>query len=227
MMTCDEFEALGLDLNRNPARRAEAEEHLGSCARCAAWLESCQELRADLRALARETEILETPMVVELALREVVRAQRPQPRQWMPKWAWGLTAATVVALITWLSWSLAGPMGPTPGPSATQVAETPSTRPSPAPVGLNGGVAAPVTPARHPAAENVAALTAADDGFVALPYAVPSFAEDDSSVVRVRMQRAGLGALGLPVNEERAGEWVMVDLLVGVDGEAQAVRLLR
>jgi hypothetical protein len=41
----------------------------------------------------------------------------------------------------------------------------------------------------------------------------------------VRMQRSSLGALGLPVNEERAGEWIQVDLLVGNDGLPQAVRL--
>jgi hypothetical protein len=41
----------------------------------------------------------------------------------------------------------------------------------------------------------------------------------------VRMQRGELGALGLPVNEERAAEWIQVDLLVGNDGLPQAVRL--
>jgi hypothetical protein len=47
----------------------------------------------------------------------------------------------------------------------------------------------------------------------------------DGSVVRVRMQRGALGDLGLPVNEERANEWIQVDLLVGQDGQPQAVRL--
>jgi hypothetical protein len=43
--------------------------------------------------------------------------------------------------------------------------------------------------------------------------------------VRVRMQRGALGELGLPVNEERANEWIQVDLFVGQDGQPQAVRL--
>jgi len=47
----------------------------------------------------------------------------------------------------------------------------------------------------------------------------------DAAILRVRMQRSSLGALGLPVNEERAGEWIQVDLLVGNDGLPQAVRL--
>jgi hypothetical protein len=48
---------------------------------------------------------------------------------------------------------------------------------------------------------------------------------NDASILHVRMQRGALGALGLPVNEDRAGEWIQVDLLVGDDGLPQAVRL--
>jgi hypothetical protein len=43
----------------------------------------------------------------------------------------------------------------------------------------------------------------------------------------VRMQRGALSALGFPVNEDRAGEWIQVDLLVGNDGLPQGVRLAR
>jgi hypothetical protein len=39
------------------------------------------------------------------------------------------------------------------------------------------------------------------------------------------MQRGALSALGLPVNEERGGDWIQVDLLVGQDGQPKAVRL--
>jgi hypothetical protein len=60
--------------------------------------------------------------------------------------------------------------------------------------------------------------------FTLLPGSVPS-ATEDATVVRVEMQRAALGALGLPVNEERAGDWIQVDLLIGDDGLPQAVRL--
>jgi len=62
--------------------------------------------------------------------------------------------------------------------------------------------------------------------FTFLPGALPADT-DDAAIVRVRMQRSTLGALGLPVNEERAGEWIQVDLLVGNDGLPQAVRLLQ
>jgi len=62
--------------------------------------------------------------------------------------------------------------------------------------------------------------------FTLLPGALPADT-DDAAIVRVRMQRSTLGALGLPVNEERAGEWIQVDLLLGNDGLPQAVRLLQ
>ena len=60
--------------------------------------------------------------------------------------------------------------------------------------------------------------------FTFLPGAFAADA-DEAAILRVRMQRGALGTLGLPVNEERAGEWILVDLLVGDDGLPQAVRL--
>jgi hypothetical protein len=61
-------------------------------------------------------------------------------------------------------------------------------------------------------------------GFTFLPGAFAADT-DEAAILRVRMQRGSLGALGLPVNEERASEWIQVDLLVGDDGLPQAVRL--
>ena len=46
-------------------------------------------------------------------------------------------------------------------------------------------------------------------------------------VVRVQMPRPALIAFGLPVNIERADVPVNVDLLVGEDGLARAIRFVR
>jgi len=71
-----------------------------------------------------------------------------------------------------------------------------------------------------------AGLASGDDSgdFTPLPGTTLEETED-ASIFHVRMPRSSLGALGLPVNEERAGEWIQVDLLVGNDGLPQAVRL--
>jgi len=46
-------------------------------------------------------------------------------------------------------------------------------------------------------------------GFTFLPGAF--FVDtEEAAILRVRMQRGALGALGLPVNEERASEWIQV-----------------
>jgi hypothetical protein len=60
--------------------------------------------------------------------------------------------------------------------------------------------------------------------FTLLPGTMPGSLED-ATVVHVQMQRAALGALGLTVNEEHAMDWIQLDLLVGEDGQPQAVRL--
>ena len=60
--------------------------------------------------------------------------------------------------------------------------------------------------------------------FTVLPDSMPGFL-GDATVVHVEMQRGALGALGLTVNEEHAGDWIQVDLLLGDDGQPQAVRL--
>ncbi len=60
--------------------------------------------------------------------------------------------------------------------------------------------------------------------FTLLPASMPGFL-GDATVVHVQMQRGALGALGLTVNEEHAGDWIQVDLLLGDDGQPQAVRL--
>jgi hypothetical protein len=66
--------------------------------------------------------------------------------------------------------------------------------------------------------------TKASDEFTPLPGSVPGFL-DDSTIVRVQLQRGALGAFGLPVSEERASDWIQVDLLVAADGQPQALRL--
>ena len=228
-MTCEEFEALGTDFERDSPRRAAAEEHLRRCPHCAALLDSWTDLSENLRVLASATDSAETPLRVELALREALRAHHPRLHRvrLVPVWAWG-AAAAVVALVVFMAWSTRRaphppqkPVSVSPSLIAQQRAVSPAVgeEPSQNPPSLR-------EPSQHPKQGSHDAQEAANE-FVALPYALPVTSTDDASIVRVRMQRAALGALGLPVNEERAGEWVMVDLLITADGQPEAFRLAR
>jgi hypothetical protein len=79
------------------------------------------------------------------------------------------------------------------------------------------------TPAGPELGETLVASNDAGE-FTLLPGSLPGTLED-ATVVRVQMQRGALGALGLTVNEERATDLIEVDLLVGDDGQPQALRL--
>ena len=88
----------------------------------------------------------------------------------------------------------------------------------------NSGPTAGLAPTAMELGDVVVAANSVD--FALLPGVIPPSLEE-ATVVHVQMQRGGLTALGLSVNEEHGADWIQVDLLVGDDGVPQAVRLPR
>jgi anti-sigma factor RsiW len=210
-MNCEEFASIGLgaehDGEISAVSRGAARAHLESCADCAALAESWGAARAKLQLLADATNAQGAPARVEMRLRQEFRTRHRtmRTRRAALVASWGLAAAAVlVVAISWVNWR------------AHHVA----------PVGLRD-VAQKSQNQTYPStdAKNDDSLVAdnEEDGFTALPGAMYT-GNNDATIVRVGMQRGELGALGLPVNEDRAGEWIQVDLLVGDDGLPQAVR---
>ena len=211
-MTCNEFEELGLDAERDAslsdAQRAAAAAHAASCPRCAALRNSWEATRLELRALAQATGALDAPARVEMRLRQQFRSQYHTPKVHRTALvaAWGLAAAAVlVGAVSWVRWhqNLESKGGVNPNASA-------STTGLPNPTATGDG-------------QTLAANSESGD-FTLLPGVLPA-ETDGSAILSVRMQRGALGVLGLPVNEDRASEWIQVDMLVGNDGLPQAVRL--
>jgi len=208
-MSCEEFAELGLDAERDAAQmsamqRAVWEAHRRGCALCAAKSESLGVLRGQLRVLAGETRAAQAPPRIEMQLRRHVQLlgyKRHRERRKTTIAATILAAAAVlVAAVGVRHWM----------------------RPAEPVVVINPAV--PPNAPENPPAQNAAAQ--AQDDFTLLPDGLPVATEDDS-IVTVRMPRAALAALGLPVNEEQSGEPVLVDLLLSADGQPQAVRLSR
>jgi hypothetical protein len=210
-MTCDEFEAMGWDAQSNAsltdAQRAAVAEHALLCTRCATLRNPWEAARLELRSLAQLTTTAEAPARVEMRLRQQFRTQyrTPKVRRRAAVTAWTLAAAAVlVGAVSWVNWQKS---------QNGNVADRQETRvlhPGP-----NGGSQA------EP--QSLMADSELSD-FALLPGVLPTDT-DDGAILRVRMQRGALGALGLPVNEDRANEWIQVDLLVGNDGLPEAVRL--
>ena len=216
-MTCEEFESIGLDAGRdaslNEAQRAAAGEHAATCPRCAALRDSWRAARLELHALAETTAGAEAPARVEMHIRQQFRAQYhiPKARRTAVIAAWALAAAAVlVGAVSWIKWQ------------ASERASAQNHSPT-----ANSGNAVPnPDAAQQSSGVNSETLIADNEltNFTLLPGVLPADT-DDSAILRVRMQRGALGAFGLPVNQDRAGEWIQVDLLVGNDGLPQAVRL--
>jgi anti-sigma factor RsiW len=234
-MNCEEFEAVGLGLSRERAdwggpeaiEYAAALAHANTCPRCAALQESWQDVQSELRELRAETEDLGAPMRVEMRLRQEFRTTHRtlRMRAAVVVAAWALAgAAVVISTVSWWNWHLAQ------SGTAVQSASHPAVKND-----SSGDPAVAAAPANTASADNGLSDAADEttliadndaDDFTLLPGSLPQ-ETGDAAVVRVRLQRGALGALGLPVNEERAAEWIQVDLFVGQDGQPQAVRLLR
>lgn len=219
-MTCEEFATAGLDLgvaNGDELLQKAAREHLSECPHCAVLHENWLALREDLRVLGAETAEAEAPSRVELRLRQEFRTKHKTIKRQRAALVLGWSLASAAALLfvfTWVNWHL---------------------QRGGAEIAANGNHAANTavpTNNMQPAAESTAATTTAsgnvlmasnDSDFTLLPDSMPPVPED-ATVVHVQMQRGALEALGFTVNEEHAGDWIKVDLLVGDDGLPQAVR---
>jgi len=217
-MNCEQVEAIVFDLDRDSAldapERAAALSHLSHCSRCAALQESWQAAREELRTLGEATLEAAAPARVEMRLRQEFRTKHRTMvvRRGTMVAAWALAAAAlIVGLVGWRNWE------------QSRRAETAKQTKAEPNAPASSEVAASQT---QPADILAAALSSADDlgDFTPLPGAAPDLTEP-SEILRVRMERGSLGALGLPVNEQSAGDWIQVDLLVGNDGLPEAVRL--
>jgi hypothetical protein len=217
-MTCGEFQLATLDaagLGRTEELQQAAREHLLHCQDCAAFDRNWQELRNELREIARAEQDVQAPPRVEMRVRQEFRTRHKtmKTRRGAVITAWALAAAAILlAAIGWINWSKERnvPVASRPTASGQAVASV-------------GGKYSTVIPAGPEMGE---ILVAANDSaeFTWLPGSMPGFL-GDATVVHVQMQRGALGALGLTVNEEYAGDWIDVDLLLGDDGQPQAVRL--
>ncbi|HYU22020.1 MAG TPA: hypothetical protein VEM60_02675 [Candidatus Dormibacteraeota bacterium] len=232
-MNCEEFGAMGLDAERDAtlseAQRAAAREHACRCSRCAALQDSWQAARVELRAFAEDTAMAQAPARVEMRLRQEFRTQHVtlKVRRMAVVAAWVLAAAAaLVGAAGWRNWRHSQQ-------EETNLNSLPATNNSPknssvaganheTPAEVPNGVQQPGS--TRPASSETLIADNEFSGFTFLPGAFASDT-DDAAILRVRMQRGALGALGLPVNEERASEWIQVDLLIGDDGLPQAVRL--
>jgi hypothetical protein len=231
-MNCEEFELIGLGLDRESATngavsvdRRSAREHASTCPRCAALQESWLDAQGELQALREATQEAGAPLRVEMRLRQEfhTRHRTLKVRAAAVVAAWALAgAALLVGAVSWWNWHIMRTVGPAENSSASAAKSgvTPAVTTA---SGIHSG-AEDENNANDAAGDTTMVAENDAEDFTLLPGSMPQ-ETGEAAVVRVRMQRGALGALGLPVNETRAGEWIQVDLFVGQDGQPQAFRL--
>ena len=210
-MNCEDFALYGIgvehDAHATDAQIAAAREHSLLCPDCAALARSWESAREKLDVLADVTHVEGASARVEMRLRQEFRARHNslKTRRTATVAVWALAAAALVvgaiSLTNWRTSQLVLQQ------NSLQTAQIQSNDASPA---LNGS-------------EDTLVADNQEEEFTPIPGAIYT-GGDDSEIMHVRMQRSSLGALGFPVNEEHANDWIQVDLLVGNDGVPQAVR---
>ena len=208
-MNCEEFANSGFELGAAMGPEAEAaSEHLRTCPECATLYERLLELRGELRELGKASAQAATPSRVEMRLRQEFRTRHntDKNRDRAVVAGWMLAAATMVlAMGSVVVWQQR---------QGTKIAHV-----SPAPTPASGSAVA-----NGPELGGTLIAASDDEQFALIPGALPGL-QDETSVVRVQIQRGALGALGLSVNDEHANDVVQVDLLLDADGQPQAYRL--
>jgi len=175
-----------------------------------------QELLEGLRALAAESPH-EAPVYVEQRLltefRRRSRARRN--RIWLSGAGVAAVAASILAML-WLKPAAHQNVTPTASVVAHQHA-VPSVR--------NNSVAVmqPAVAIRKPSSRRRPSSLE----FYALPDADSLPPLETATVVRVQLPMSSLRLIGFPINEDRAGEAVQADVLLGQDGLARGVRLVQ
>jgi len=209
MMSCEEFEKYGLDLDRpevQPQEGALAVAHAEQCPDCSALLASWREVKADLRLLRESTLLESAPARVEMRLKQELQTRREVrvPTHKLAVASWVLAAAVVLTIAAgWIHRN-----------SGTKNATS----------NQNASVATPTQESSVPDDATLVAAAYDSTTFAQLPNSMPS-ASTDQSVLQVRLQRGALMQYGVTVEPEQASEWVDVDFLVGEDGQPVAVRL--
>jgi hypothetical protein len=177
----------------------------------------------ELAALAESSRIMRIPVRVEARVLQQFRLkhQPKQERRFLQLATWALAAAAAIVCTLgvwdWHKWRQ-GSVGGNIAPNRTATHNIGSSPAS----GSSATNASPVT-------SDSEILIAGNEGnggndFTQLPGSSLQDLED-GAIVRLGMERASLAAFGLPVNEDEASDWIQVDLLVGSDGSAQAIRL--
>lgn len=188
---------------------------------------------AALRKLAVQDAGREAPWEVEKRLLAAFRRKQAQ-RRWRNGLTWSIAAAAVIAVLFagWRQRAVPAEHIPPPQRVATRppqlaVATPPQVESTVASTSLTSG-AAPVKARRPPLARpapprNLQTREIVTEFFPLLDVAPPF---ERGELLRVTVPASTMRKVGLPVNQDRLGDRIYADVLVGQEGLARAIRFV-
>jgi hypothetical protein len=251
-MNCQEFDVIVLDLVRGnlkvTAARRDGMAHASNCRGCAERLSQERVLSAGLQAWAQSSGRGQAPERLEAALLAAFRAHAPlraahRATETRPARLKLAAAGILILLGATLAFlengRVRGPSAPVAGKlsvssirAATQIESKSERRPVKETVQPRPAAQAKRQIAR-PAGARVASNRVEEitTGFIPLPYgsSLNLWEEGPSAkihLIRMRLPRSALLTTGLPMNEERANEPVLADVLFTEDGLARGIRFV-
>jgi hypothetical protein len=248
-MSCHVHREAVLDIARGVTQPAAvvraAQLHVERCPSCAAELERQQRLTAALQMLADQAADWRPSGDLEGRLRAAFAASRDpgcageSGRPAWRQWGWGLAAAAAIVTTAWLSWGSREPGAHASHVSGTAASSPPAAdspasrdgdgrlegaRQSPAAAGARhvarGGLSRNVARGRRPAVVRTME-------FIAIPGSAGLPPLESATIVRTELPVSVLPIYGVDIVPAAARPAVEADLLVGQDGQARAIRLVR
>ena len=253
-MNCDEFNDVAADLGRVGGISGAPAEHARECPKCAERLEDERELSTWLREVALADSMEEAPLSVEARLLNEFRARGRRKR--VPAWVAAAAACALVA-VSVVGARLAIqrkrqaerpaslPVArPQPGPADPNAVCCPQRASAGAPALANARQSkrarttamerARFAERRRHAAPAVNSDQAGGDAngevatdFIAVPYGNTLDPITGGQILRIRLPRSALTAVGLPVNQESTRGAVDADVLMDENMTVRAIRFVQ
>jgi hypothetical protein len=254
-MNCQNFEDFVTEIAReqivDAGARAEALSHSDGCKRCAERLEDERAITLSLRGLAEETASAAASARVEarllaafdqLSLSQFPALPAPAAR-YRRRYLIGAIAAGLLLVfgLSTIRWRQLVPVPQETGTPLVADAGSPSSAPIAtafAPPVIKQSLTDSPGSRRKFANKHKGGATAirkpvnsdnteiATD-FIPVIYGGAVNLAEGGRMIRVQLPRSAMASFGLPVHMDRANEKVKADVLVGVDGLAQAIRFVQ
>jgi hypothetical protein len=219
-MKCEDYWETLMDAARD-CDGAGALAHARVCPKCARVLRAQQSLSAALSVLA-ENETARLPATLENRL--LGHFDPPSRRRLAASW-WAIVALTGAAALAAVIFLVQAPSPPVKALAAVEPTPAMSQKITEPPITPHIATIARRSRTQRPKPVEVAPENQL--AFMPLPYAAPLLPTERLEVVRVNLPASALTSMGVPVIALEPEMRLNADLVIGENGLARAVRLVR